>query len=58
MEVYLFSSQRVIRLCRMSQYKAVTALTYSAVLTIAEGTVLSVDQVVAIGNARAKRNLE
>lgn len=58
MQVYIFSSQRVIRLCKMSQYKAFTTLRYSAVLTIAEGTALSVDQVVAIGNARAKRNLE
>lgn len=58
MQVYLFFSQRVIRLCKMSQYKEFTTLRYSAVLTIAEGTALSVDQVVAIGNARAKRNLE
>lgn len=42
----------------MSQYKAFTALRYFGAVTIAEGTVLNVDQVVAIGNARAKRNLE
>lgn len=42
----------------MPQYKAFATLRYSEVLTIAEGAALSVDEVVAIGNARAKRNLK